>query len=339
MKGKEKLKIVGIMGAIFTMNLSGCIATLENKKENLLLNDYPELFADNTVIIIGKNSTEVEKETAKEIAKNLENLTGNRPYVINDSDVRKELESFNLIVVGKPESNMILGEVYNMTDVIEVSEEYPGEGKGVLEIARNPWNESKAMLLVEGSDEWGGKAGGMMLEEVQDVNKVSVVVEWNGTNAVFPRSIPQGEYILLSLHQEISGSRLMIDFPPIIRFDKDSGILGCESCNFEINNELSIVILNTIELQEPGGGGGGGLIPIYTLPDSRNFPFLMKITNIESDGTVYLSYANTDITLKPKECYIGKFREEWRGDKVTCNFRIENCGLYSKDRIKLGGRE
>ena len=46
-----------------------------------------------------------------------------------------------------------------MTNATKVTEEYPGEGKGVLEILANPWDESKAMLLVEGSDEWGVKAG------------------------------------------------------------------------------------------------------------------------------------------------------------------------------------
>ena len=46
-----------------------------------------------------------------------------------------------------------------MTDAIRVTDGYPGEDKGVLEILPNPWDESKAMLFVEGSDEWGVKAG------------------------------------------------------------------------------------------------------------------------------------------------------------------------------------
>jgi len=304
-----------------------------------VLSDYPELFKEEVIIVIGSNASGIEKESAEAIAANLENLTGNKPEIISSKEIEGFKYTYNLVIIGTPKSNEVLREVYGMTDATRVTEEFPGEGEGVLEILKNPWDEEKAMLLVEGSDEWGVKAGGEMLEQVRDVDKFGVVVEWNGINAVFPRSIPQDKYILLSLHQEISGSRLMIDFPPLIRFDKDSGILECESCDFEINNELSIVILNTIELRKPGGGGGGGLIPIYTLPDSRNLPFLLKITYIESDGTVYLSYANTDITLKPKEYYIGEFREEWAGDKVTCNIRIENYGLCSKDRIKLGGTE
>jgi len=39
-----------------------------------------------------------------------------------------------------------------MTDATRVMEEYLGEGKEILEILRNPWNEEKAMLLVEGWD-------------------------------------------------------------------------------------------------------------------------------------------------------------------------------------------
>ncbi|RLG43959.1 MAG: hypothetical protein DRN81_05540, partial [Thermoproteota archaeon] len=72
-----------------------------------------------------------------------------------------------------------LEEVYALTNATRVTEEYPGEGKGVLEILRNPWDESKAMLLVEGSDEWGVKAGSMMLEETQKFkDKVRAFVNW-----------------------------------------------------------------------------------------------------------------------------------------------------------------
>ena len=55
-----------------------------------------------------------------------------------------------------------------MTNATRVTEEFPGEGKGVLEILRSPWDESKAMLLVEGSDEWGVRAGGFVMVEETD---------------------------------------------------------------------------------------------------------------------------------------------------------------------------
>jgi hypothetical protein len=36
-----------------------------------------------------------------------------------------------------------------------VSNEYPGKGRGVLQILRSPWNRQKTLLLVVGSDERG----------------------------------------------------------------------------------------------------------------------------------------------------------------------------------------
>jgi len=52
-----------------------------------------------------------------------------------------------------------------MTNATRVTEEYPGEGKGVLEILPNPWNKERAMLFVEGWDEWGVKAGSWEIRE------------------------------------------------------------------------------------------------------------------------------------------------------------------------------
>ncbi len=66
-----------------------------------------------------------------------------------------------------------------MTDVTRVTEEYPGENKGVLEILNNPWNEEKAMLLVEGSDEWGVKAGGVKLIDFKKVKGASMLISSN----------------------------------------------------------------------------------------------------------------------------------------------------------------
>ena len=75
----------------------------------------------------------------------------------------QEIESFKkrdgLTIIGTPKTSPSLEEVYAMTDVGRVTEEFPGEGKGVLEVLRNPWDESKAMLLVEGWDEWRVEAG------------------------------------------------------------------------------------------------------------------------------------------------------------------------------------
>ena len=144
---------------------------------DLALSDYPKLFVKEVVIVIGENATQIEKESAEAIAANLENLTGNKPEIINTKKIESFKYSYNLITLGTPKSNEILGEVYKMTDAIRVTDEYPGEGKGILEILRNPWNEEKAMLLVEGSDEWGVKAAASKLEQTYGINETSVIAE------------------------------------------------------------------------------------------------------------------------------------------------------------------
>ncbi|MCD6550189.1 hypothetical protein J7K24_01435, partial [bacterium] len=162
------LIVAGSLLGYFILTQETQPPTPETKE--FLLSDYPEVFKENTIIVIGENASQIEKESAQEIAKNLENLTENKPEIIKDIEMNENLKkSFNIIVVGKPGSNEILGEVYNMIDVVKVTKDYPGEGKGILEISKNPWNESKALLLVEGSDEWGVKAGSEMLTNPQEL--------------------------------------------------------------------------------------------------------------------------------------------------------------------------
>ena len=156
--------------------------------QDLTLSDYPELFAKETVIVIGENATQIEKESAEAIAANLEIMTGNKPEIINTKKIESFKYSYNLVIVGTPNSNKILEEVYNMTDATRVTDEYPGENKGILEILRNPWNEEKAMLLVEGSDERGVKAGDLILRGNKKLeNKAKLFVDWEEyTGVEFP---------------------------------------------------------------------------------------------------------------------------------------------------------
>jgi len=98
------------------------------------------------LIIVGDNASEVEIQSAKEIADYLEN----KPLIKRYSKITEEDRKRNLIVVGTPSSNSMLKEIYAMADVLEVNETFPGKGKGILEILRNPWNKEKGMLLVEG---------------------------------------------------------------------------------------------------------------------------------------------------------------------------------------------
>ena len=118
-------------------------------EEDFVLSNVPNLFEKEVVIVIGENATQIENESAEAIAEHLFNSTGTMPLLITDTElVEEEIAENNLIVVGTPRTNRMLEEVYAKTNATRVTDEYPGEGKGILEILRNPWNEDKAMLLV-----------------------------------------------------------------------------------------------------------------------------------------------------------------------------------------------
>jgi len=126
------------------------------EKEELKLSEFPEAFKDSTLIVIGNNASEIEMKAVNKIVDYLENETGNKPLIkkyskISDEDKR----NYNLIIIGTPKTNPFLEEVYAITGATRVTEEYPGEYRGFLEILRNPWDERKAVLLVAGWDERG----------------------------------------------------------------------------------------------------------------------------------------------------------------------------------------
>ena len=173
---------------------------------DLTLNAYPELFAKEAVIVVGEqtfnksltknaaqasqqtlgkfdqNASQIEMESAEAIAANLEYLTGNKLWIISSKKIESFKYSYNPIIIGTLNSNEVLGEIYNMTNATRVTCEYLGENKGVLEILRNLWNEEKAMLLVEGSDEWGVKAGSEVLKQAKG-NESRVIVKWEDSKA------------------------------------------------------------------------------------------------------------------------------------------------------------
>jgi hypothetical protein len=159
-------------GAILVLVIVIAIATLAlviYKKEvpsatppepDLTLSNYPELFKKDVIIVEGENATQIEMEGTQAIANNLSNLTGNMPVIKKDVEITEnEKSSYNLILVGTPLSNKLLRDVYERNKATRVTAGYPGIGKGMLEILKNPWNEDKAMLLVAGSDELGIRAG------------------------------------------------------------------------------------------------------------------------------------------------------------------------------------
>ena len=121
--------------------------------QELKLSDFPEAFEENALVVIGDDACERELRVAEEIARYLKNVTGNKPRIKRCSEIAvDDKRNYNLVVIGTPESNKMLKEIYEISDALRVNETFPGEGKGVLEILPNPWNESKAMLLVEGQE-------------------------------------------------------------------------------------------------------------------------------------------------------------------------------------------
>jgi len=93
----------------------------------------------------------------------------------------------------------MLKEIYSLTNATKVTEEYPGEGKGVLEILNNPWDKTKAMLLVEGWDEWGVKAGSERIREaIKPDSKVTV-----------------SQFFLTKIEEEVTHPILLQVFPEV----------------------------------------------------------------------------------------------------------------------------
>ena len=148
--------MVALVAGLCVQKPEGIEPTPIQPSEDLKLSDFPEAFKDSTLIIVGDNASDIEMQAVNEIADYLENGTGNKPLIKKYSEITEEdKRNYNLIVVGTPKTNPLLEEVYAMTNATRVTEEFPGEDKGVLEILRNPWDESKAVLLVEGWDEIG----------------------------------------------------------------------------------------------------------------------------------------------------------------------------------------
>jgi len=124
------------------------------KAGELKLSSFPEAFGKSTLIIIGDNASETEVLASRDIAEYLLERTGSRPEIKKCPEIgKRERREYNLIVIGTPESNKMLREIYEISEALGVNESFPGEGKSVLEILPNPWNKDRAMLLVEGENE------------------------------------------------------------------------------------------------------------------------------------------------------------------------------------------
>jgi hypothetical protein len=168
-----------------------CTSEPPAQGSKLLLRDYPELFEREAMIVVPTNASQVELESATAIATKLQELAGNGAPIKNDAAfVEADKSNFNLILVGTPNSNSILEQIYNLTNLTKVTKEYPGENKGILQILENPWNPDKALLMVVGSDDYGVKAGSEALtndEKIKELSGGTVVTEFvDGSSVIIP---------------------------------------------------------------------------------------------------------------------------------------------------------
>jgi S-layer like family, outer domain len=254
--------ILILLGVI--LSTLGCVEKPEQKTE-MVLSNYPELFEKDVIIVIGENVTQIEMEGAQAIAENLLNLTGNEPVIKEDVEITgDELAGHNLILVGSADSNEVLKEVYDMTDAMRVTEEYPGAGKGVLEILRNPWDSEKAVLLVAGSDELGMKAGSMELRtDIELCNKSALVVEIPKRISIPLYSIVQDAYRSGEPNRSVDVAITFSEKPTEIQLEKIQKISNRKlvqlfedvySTSISAENILSIEDYEFIEKIEYFGG-------------------------------------------------------------------------------------
>jgi len=160
---KER-KILIIRAIIIVSLIVGCFLLYEQiyklSKKELKLSNFPEKFKEKTVIVLGNNASEIERQAAEEMKDFLYYFSDflylkyGTSYemdikIIDSQEAESFKKGYNLVIIGTPKTNPFLEEVYAMTNATRVTEEFHGEGKGILKILPNPWNESKAMLLVE----------------------------------------------------------------------------------------------------------------------------------------------------------------------------------------------
>jgi hypothetical protein len=126
--------VIGLITGLFLLSDN----VMRDTPEELKLSDFPAVFTADTVIVIGENASEIEKGSADAIAASLLNLTGNKPKIYISKNIESFKYDYNSVILSTSNSNGLLKEVYDMANVTRVTDEYPGEGKGVVEIVRNP---------------------------------------------------------------------------------------------------------------------------------------------------------------------------------------------------------
>jgi len=216
--------MVALVAGLCVQKPEGIKTTPLQPSEELKLSDFPKAFK-STLIIVGDNASEIEMQTANEIADYLENKTGNKALIKKYSEVSEEdKRNYNLIVVGTPKTNPFLEEVYAMTNATRVTEEFPGEGKGILEILPNPWNKERAMLLVEGWDVWGVKAGSGEIRTYKELKMNNLIVDFSQEVTIITDKReykPQEEIKIIVSIRETDHIPLRIYYLPLLRFALD----------------------------------------------------------------------------------------------------------------------
>ncbi|WP_459201330.1 S-layer protein [Methanococcus sp. CF] len=91
--------------------------------------------------------------------------------------------SSDLILIGGPVSNKVTNTIQDKLSV-EVSNDYPGEGKGVIQTITNPNNKESTILVLAGSDREGTKACVLALNQGLYSGTGTLMVELTGDNSV-----------------------------------------------------------------------------------------------------------------------------------------------------------
>ena len=320
------------------------------------LSDYPELFREDVIIVVGENPAKIEIESAIMIKASLKELTGNEPTIKNDTELSEsEKRNHNLILIRTPSSNNTLQQVYELTEATKVTSVFPGENKGILEILSNPWNSDKVLLMVAGSNEWGVKAGSELLEQAQAINKKSVRVESKDLKAVFSPVISINKYVFVEILQQVvipgqgTWPPESFNWQGFYNFDEIKGALEIHLFHatpsqykrlqeeFTINNDLVLIVGNQAMIKGVNDRKEGIEKLIYTIPAFQKIAFGLEfeIIYVESNGTIYLRYKTQKIVLRPEEKYDMQFKGNWKENEVAHKVIIKNHGLQDKNEIVI----
>jgi hypothetical protein len=146
---------VSELQAEHAVNISGARQSVSDST-SLKLADCPSLFNEDVLIVLGERTSDLESKTAAFLSQKLGALFASPPAVKTIDELSSEdWAQYNVVLAGTPNSLNIPQAIRDESGEPEVTPQYPGDGKSVLEIGRNPWNREKALVVITGSDERG----------------------------------------------------------------------------------------------------------------------------------------------------------------------------------------